>query len=442
MLGELAIQCMLRTLLVGIFVLTCACGASAESPSAVNHSPERWMTIRVYGNILYTTGAWGRKDVDETTAVATASPLTEADIEGWMKDCADHGVTAVLWQSNCGGTSTHPSPVFPLPGPPWRPHNAAWEPVWEFLGEQVRRFDTLTVAIAAAHKHGLKFAYALCLWDFVGSPFEESVFDPNLWTLSRDGEPFTGVPCYAEPEVQEITLKHLRDVLARGVDDVAISPFAHTQGGGTDQPYYYGFNPPLVEAYRERYGSDPAHESLDANAWWALYGDFYTDFLRQLHQETSQRGQRLIVGTTYDGHWGWGGSGGNQLYQYHVQGGSAPTVAPGCGIELQWQRWAQEGIVDGLILLAPPVDSVALGRAVQEQAKLPVLLWRKMNPGIPEEQWVTYRREAAQVAAEELGGYVVAAMVTVDPNIPYPDYPERLWSVIQSAVGAETETGE
>ena len=21
--------------------------------------PERWMTVRVYGNILYTTGAWG-----------------------------------------------------------------------------------------------------------------------------------------------------------------------------------------------------------------------------------------------------------------------------------------------------------------------------------------------------------------------------------------------
>ena len=403
--------------------------------TAVNPSPERWMTIRVYGNIFYTTGAWGK---DDSGHAAAASPLTEADIEGWMKDCADHGVTTVLWQSHCGGLSTHPSPVFPLAGPPWLPHNEAWEPVWEFLGEQVQRFDTLSVAIAAAHKHGLKFAYALCLWDFLGSPFEKCVFHPRLWTLSRDGEPFVGVPCYAEPKVQEIIVEHVRDVLGRGPDDLVISPFAHTQGQGTDQPYYYGFNPSLVEAYRELYGSDPAHESLDANAWWALYGNFYTDFLRQLHQEASQRGQRLIPFMTYDGRWGWGGSGGMQLYRYHVQGGSAPTVAPGCGIQLQWQRWAQEGIVDGLMLLAPPADSVAIGQAVQEQANVPVLLWRKMNPGIPEQECATYRQEAAQAAAADLGGYVVHAMFTVN----YADYPEKLWSVVQSAVRAETQKGE
>ena len=413
--------------------------------TAVNPSRERWMTIRIYPNVLYTTRAWGK---DGTGDMATASPLTEADVEGWMKDCADHGVTAVLWQAHCGGSAcTHPGPVFPLPGcsghTPGTPEplEGAY-PWWDFLGEQVRRFDTLNAAIAAAHKYGLRFAYSLCPWDFIDyTPRpEENVFSPNLWMLSRDGEPFVGVPCYAEPEVQELVLKHLRDVLDRGVDDLAISPFAHPQGDGpwgpsVDQPYYYGFNPPLVEAYRERYGSDPVPGSLDANAWWALYGDFYTDFLRRLHQETSQRGQRLIPCTTYDGRWGWGGSGGQQLYQYYTEGASAPTVAPCCGIELQWQRWAQEGIVDGLMLLAPPADSVAIGQAVQEQANVPVLLWRKMNPGIPQEHWVTYRREAAQAAAEELGGYVVHAMVTA--YIPkYPEYQEQLWSVVQSAAGA------
>ena len=61
-----------------------------------------------------------------------------------------------------------------------------------------------------------------------------------------------------------------------------------------------------------------------------------------------------------------------------------------------------------------------------------------MNPGIPEEQWVTYRQEAAHVAAEGLGGYLVHAMITVN----YADYPDKLWSVIQSAVGAETQKAE
>ncbi|MCK4324432.1 MAG: hypothetical protein KAW89_07885, partial [Armatimonadetes bacterium] len=94
MLDEFAIQCMLRTLLVGVVVLTCACGVSAESSSAVTHSPERWMTIRVYPNLLYTTKIWGWGD-----DMSAVRPLTEEDIAAWMKDCADNGVTAVLWQA-------------------------------------------------------------------------------------------------------------------------------------------------------------------------------------------------------------------------------------------------------------------------------------------------------------------------------------------------------
>ena len=96
-----------------------------------NH-PERWLTIRVYGNILYTTGAWGNNNMQLTNT----NPLKEAHIDSWMKDCAEHGVTAVLWQANCGGTLTHTSPVFPLSGPPLPPHNDAWLPVWNFLGDR------------------------------------------------------------------------------------------------------------------------------------------------------------------------------------------------------------------------------------------------------------------------------------------------------------------
>lgn len=393
---------------------------------------ERWMTIRVYGNILYTTGAWG---IEGSGDVSTASPLTEEDIEGWMRDCANHGVTSVLWQSNCGGTSTHPSLTFPLPGPPSRPHNEAWTSVWDFLGEQVRRLDTLNAGIAAAHEHGLKFVYSLCPWDFVDSPFEDSVFHPKLWMLSRNGEPFFGTPCYAETEVQEIMLKHMRDVLERGVDDLAISFFAHTQGLGVEQPCYYGFNPPLVEAYQERYGVNPLRDSFNPAALYSLYGDFYTEFLRRLHQETSQRGQRLIACTTYDGRWGWGGIGGQQFYDYYAQGGPAPTLAPGCSIEFQWRRWAQEGFADALLLLAPPPDAVPLARAICREAGLPVLLWRKINPGHSSKEWSMYHREAEQVGVGELDGYVVHAMVTVN----YGDYSKKLWALVQSAMSSEKQ---
>ena len=48
------------------------------------------------------------------------------------------------------------------------------------------------------------------------------------------------------------------------------------------------------------------------------------------------------------------------------------------------------------------------------------------------ELWTMYHQEAAQVGAGELDGYVVHAMITVN----YADYPEKLWSVVQSAAAA------
>ncbi|MCK4323048.1 MAG: hypothetical protein KAW89_00860, partial [Armatimonadetes bacterium] len=95
-------------------------------------------------------------------------------------------------------------------------------------------------------------------------------------------------------------------------------------------------------------------------------------------------------------------------------------------------------IADALLMLAPAPDAVPLGKVVRQEANVPVLLWRKMNPGIPQEHWAMYRREAAQVGSGELDGYVVHAMVTVN----YADYPEKLWSVIQSAAGGEAQKAE
>ena len=396
-----------------------------------NH-PERWLTIRVYGNILYTTGAWGNNNMQLTNA----NPLKEAHIDSWMKDCAEHGVTAVLWQANCGGTLTHTSPVFPLSGPPLPPHNDAWLPVWNFLGDQIRAFNTLTVGIAAAHKYGLRFAYSLCLWDFVDSPFEDSIFHPNLWMLSREGEPFFGVPCYAEPKTQELMLKYIRDVLDREIDDLAITFFTHAQGQGTDRPNHYGFNQSLTEAYKKKHNIDPRQGSFDASNLASITGDAYTGFLRLLHKETSQRGQRLIACTTPDGKWGWGGSGGQQLWDYYNDSQSTPTIPPNCSIELQWQQWVQEKIVDGLLVSVSPENSIVQCQEMRNATNIPILLWRKVNPAVTSDQFSLFEDEAISVGEKKVDGYVVHAMFVWMKNASqFGDYPPKLWHLIRYATG-------
>jgi len=385
---------------------------------------ERWMTNRVYGTLLHTTGAWGYEGAGD---VATAAPLTEDHIDGWMKACAENGVTGVLWQSNCGGTSTHPSPVFPLPGPPLRPHNEHWTSVWEYLGEQVRRFDTLSVAIAAAHRYGLRFAYSLCTCDFVDSPFDQSIFHPNLWVMSRRGEPYHGVPCYAEPRVCDIMLEHVIDVLDRGVDDLAISFFSHMIGQGVAQANYYGFNPPALRAYEQQYGTDPLCDGIDETLWHSLHGDFYTEFIRRLHAETSRRDQRLIPCATYNGRWGWGGVGGQQLVSQYYKGEVSPTTAPAFGLEYQWKRWAEEGIADALIM----ADTVADALAAKQASGLPVILWRDAGPVTADPAWSKRHEDAATVAAGTLDGFAAHAMFVVD----YGGYLDKLWTLMRSATG-------
>lgn len=403
-----------------------------ESTAPAVATPERWITIRGYTNIMYTIGLWPSNSLDQ------AEPFAEAHIDGWMKDCSAHGITAVVWQPHCGGTaSTHPGPVLPLPDPAACGDHESFKDWWTALAQNVRRFDTLEVAIAAAHRHGLRFVYSICPWDFVDYTDDPAanVF-AGTWMRARDGQGHVGVPCYAEPRACELLLQHVRYVLDRGIDDLAITFFTHAQSTGTDAADHYGFNAPVVEAYKARYGIDPLQESPDPDNWHALHGDFYTDLLRTLHMETAQRGQRLIPCTTGDGRWGWGGSGGAAIWQ-HYHGftpGFTPSALPASPMQFQPQRWADEGIADALLLSAPPADAVAEAQQLRSATGLPVLIWRKVNPGTSPELLAAYTAEAQAAAAGDLDGYAVHAMfIWLVGQTQFDDYPPKLWKLLEAA---------
>ncbi len=394
---------------------------AGSTPSA----PERWMTVRVYTNIMYTTGFWPDQAKGKTFA------LTEDDIDRWMRDCAEHGVTTVLWQGHCGGTAaTHRGPVFDLPDPEHDGVEASHLDWWRMLSEQVRRFDTLDAAIAAAHRHGLRLGYSLCLWDYVDYGTRQNVL-AGTWMTTADGRPLVGVPCYSDERAQERLLQAACDVLDRGVDDLAITFFTHAQGAGDNAPRVYGFNRPIVEAFEKQHGRPPNAGDGDAELRRQVMGDGFSQLIQRLGEQTRARGRRLIPCASFDGRWGWGGDGGQQLWNLTDDDGPPPTQAPGCEIELQWEKWAREGWADGLILFAPPSVSAELGSRMRQASGLPVMLWRKVNPGVTEQQYEAYEREAGEVRSGRLDGYIVHAMFLW---MRYPgesvDYPPRLWKLI------------
>jgi hypothetical protein len=87
-------------------------------------------------------------------------------------------------------------------------------------------------------------------------------------------------------------------------------------------------------------------EDFDKKKWHALHGEFFTQFLRRVKAEIKET--RLEVGVTPEGYLGYGA-------QPHWTGSQgAFSQAPAVRIDLEWQKWLQEGIVDVLRVYVGP----------------------------------------------------------------------------------------
>ncbi|MSU69407.1 MAG: hypothetical protein EXS39_01230 [Opitutaceae bacterium] len=138
------------------------------------------------------------------------------------------------------------------------------------------------------------------------------------------------VPCEAYPEVRAKWLSWVRAMLDAGVDGVDLRISGH--GCLSDEPWAYGWNPPVVAAYREKFGSGPVEPGKLA----MVRGDFYTIFLREAAALVRARGKKLRV-------------------HLHAEA-FRPDPAFGqlngfpANIDFQWRRWIQEGLMDEVTL--------------------------------------------------------------------------------------------
>jgi hypothetical protein len=94
---------------------------------------------------------------------------------------------------------------------------------------------------------------------------------------------------YAYPEVRARYLAIIGEVLQRDVDGVDLDFLRH--------PPFFGYEPPLVEAFRNRYGEDPRKlPDLDSR-WLQFRADVMTGFIRQVRglvDEGSRRKSRPL----------------------------------------------------------------------------------------------------------------------------------------------------
>jgi hypothetical protein len=177
----------------------------------------------------------------------------------------------------------------------------------------------------------------------------------GISTQQNDHVP--GMLSESEPQTHEWWLSMLTQMLDAGVDGIEIRVINH---GNIFNWHEYGFNPPIVEAYRERYGIDITREEYDHAKLRALRGEFFTSFLRQASQLARSRGKRFHMHI-------------EDMYQ-----GPADEPSP-MGLSLTWRTWIEEGLCDGVTLKTLNMNShdSAFGRdvvALCHQHDIPVSL--------------------------------------------------------------------
>lgn len=171
------------------------------------------------------------------------------------------------------------------------------------------------------------------------SPVPERVLENNdgYIVVAKGKEMSMPAPHPIYPEVRAYWLSEIKTMMENGFDGIDIRIDSHSTW--LAEASEYGFNEPIVAAYKEKYGVDILKEKFDAIRWRKLQGDSYTLFIREARELTRSQNRPLHL---------------------HVNGVWA-NVTPGFDlnnlprtIEWQWERWITEDLCDGIHLKLLP----------------------------------------------------------------------------------------
>lgn len=353
----------------------------------------------------------------------TPARFSPDDVRAWVAACDEMGVTRILWRGAYVGKATYHSKVLPVievmdddyfenaevraKGGYTR---VKWAPIRKNFNHKARliqRFDILDVALAEAKKRGIQFYGDLALFDAYFPGLENNFFEahPEFYVLARDQKtPYRAVPCYAEKAVQDYRLAEIEELLERGVDGISFGLECHYAGRGGNTPDSFGFNPPVVEAFKNRYAVDILKDDFDADKLRSLNGEFLTEFLRRVRALLGPD-RRLIAPISARGWHGYGGPGGLAIASSSTDE-STESEVPCYRFDLNWDTWIRDGIVDDLMVYAPMPGAV---RRVQQDIKSRltrgnVFLWREVWQ---DKHFDFYRNEIAAIRAGAIDGYAV-----------------------------------
>jgi uncharacterized lipoprotein YddW (UPF0748 family) len=327
--------------------------------------------------------------------------------------CADHGLNTVYIAPRYVGKAFYRSKVVAV-------FDRMYGDEGAILADVLQRFDPYDVSVREAKRRGLKVIAQTSLFDHWFPGLEDRYYEqhPELLMVDRQGQRlyFQGVPCYAEPGAQDYCLAEIKELVERGAEGISFEMDSHQSdwwppGYGERSADSFGFNPPLVKEFQNRYGVNVLKEEFDRQKWYALHGEFFTRFLRRVKNELKDKS--LTVGITPEGFLAYGANASRVVSFGYV------SQAPACRIDLEWRKWLEEGIVDGVRLYVADPYAVAIAEAMKRQHPQGKFYLNILKVSPPE-----LRRLKKQLADSKLDGYVIHEEAHFDAN------PE-LWNALR-----------
>ncbi|MBX7207821.1 MAG: family 10 glycosylhydrolase [Verrucomicrobiaceae bacterium] len=258
---------------------------------------------------------------------------TAEDLRKQMLGLRGTQVAVFEWCIAAGSRVNFPSKTSELIGTgvtefPRRGDRLAAETLHKLAGEGM---DTLQVVAAACHEAGvLCYASLRMNGDYPASWMGEALprmLNSTFWwqhpefrVRGKKGEDQTKLS-YAFPEVRAFKLGILREAAGRDIDGIDLDFLRH--------PPCFGYEEPLITAFKARHGQDPRNLATDDPRWLQLRAGIMTGFLRDVRKILDDAGQakgrHLGLGARVD----W--------KEYKTWG---------CDID----TWLKEGLLDYLVI--------------------------------------------------------------------------------------------
>jgi hypothetical protein len=151
---------------------------------------------------------------------------------------------------------------------------------------------------------------------------------PEYQLVDRQGQKHHyGVLEWAYPQARDYWLKDLEFILDKyEVDGIYLDTRSECMSPQfADQ---FGFNEPIVQEYKRRYGANILECDFDLEQWRGLRGEYFTLLLIEMSHVIHARGKQLCVGTSRGDYIGF----------------------PLGNMKLDWRQWISERIIDELVM--------------------------------------------------------------------------------------------